>query len=161
MHVASQSYTRWHLITTSLTISNRRRTSFSDSPRYFDVRVEEETLKKVVPHSVATAFARRVLPVPGGPTINTPYKNISTHSPANTQTIPIWSIVVLVGRNVGFLYIYTYIRQKTLFSIYIIFNYFTLLLTCQSLYRFHQKTNHHMCCHSAEGFNHLLSQITV
>lgn len=37
--------------------------------------MEEETLKKVVLHSVATAFARRVFPVPGGPTISTPYKN--------------------------------------------------------------------------------------
>ena len=57
-----------------LTISNRILTNFSDSPRYFEVRVEEDTLKNVVPHSVATAFARSVLPVPGGPTINTPYK---------------------------------------------------------------------------------------
>ncbi|GAV04619.1 hypothetical protein RvY_14880 [Ramazzottius varieornatus] len=58
----------------SLTISNKRRTSFSDSPRYLDVSVEEDTLKKVVPHSVATALASIVLPVPGGPTIKTPYK---------------------------------------------------------------------------------------
>ena len=35
--------------------------------------MEEETLKKVVPHSVATAFASIVLPVPGGPTISTPF----------------------------------------------------------------------------------------
>ena len=57
----------------SLTISKSSLTSFSDSPRYLEVSVEEETLKKVVPHSVATALASRVLPVPGGPTINTPY----------------------------------------------------------------------------------------
>lgn len=56
----------------TLTISNSRRTSFSDSPRYFEVNVEEEMLKKVVPHSVATALASIVLPVPGGPTIKTP-----------------------------------------------------------------------------------------
>ena len=56
------------------TISNKRRTSFSDSPLYLDVRVEEDTLKNVVPHSVATAFASIVLPVPGGPTISTPWK---------------------------------------------------------------------------------------
>jgi len=56
-----------------LTISNSRRTSFSDSPLYLEVRVEEDTLKKVVPHSVATALANMVLPVPGGPTINTPW----------------------------------------------------------------------------------------
>jgi hypothetical protein len=37
------------------------------------VSVEEDTLKKVVPHSVATAFASIVLPVPGGPTIKTPF----------------------------------------------------------------------------------------
>jgi hypothetical protein len=36
--------------------------------------VDEDTLKKVVPHSVATAFANIVLPVPGGPTINTPFQ---------------------------------------------------------------------------------------
>ena len=57
---------------TTLTISNKILTNFSDSPLYLDVRVEEETLKKVVPHSVATALANMVLPVPGGPTIKTP-----------------------------------------------------------------------------------------
>jgi hypothetical protein len=31
------------------------------------------TLKNVVPHSVATAFASIVLPVPGGPNIRTPF----------------------------------------------------------------------------------------
>lgn len=54
------------------TISKSSRTSFSDSPLYLEVRVEEETLKKVVRHSVATALASNVFPVPGGPTINTP-----------------------------------------------------------------------------------------
>jgi len=39
---------------------------------YLDARVDEETLKKVVLHSVATALASMVLPVPGGPNINTP-----------------------------------------------------------------------------------------
>lgn len=34
--------------------------------------MDEETLKKVVLHSVATALASRVFPVPGGPTIRTP-----------------------------------------------------------------------------------------
>lgn len=56
-----------------LTISNSSLTSFSESPRYLEVRVEEETLKNVVPHSVATAFANIVFPVPGGPTISTPF----------------------------------------------------------------------------------------
>ena len=37
-----------------------------------DVNVDELTLKNVVPHSVATALASIVFPVPGGPTINTP-----------------------------------------------------------------------------------------
>jgi hypothetical protein len=58
---------------TVLTISNSSRTNFSDSPRYLEVRVEEETLKNVVPHSVATALANMVFPVPGGPTISTPF----------------------------------------------------------------------------------------
>jgi len=39
---------------------------------YFEARVEEETLKKVVLHSVATALASMVLPVLGGPNISTP-----------------------------------------------------------------------------------------
>ena len=39
---------------------------------YLDARVEDDTLKKVVLHSVATALASIVLPVPGGPNINTP-----------------------------------------------------------------------------------------
>lgn len=39
---------------------------------YLDASVEEDTLKKVVLHSVATALASMVLPVPGGPNINTP-----------------------------------------------------------------------------------------
>ena len=55
-----------------VTISNSSLTSFSDSPRYFEVKVDEVTLKNVVPHSVATAFANIVFPVPGGPTMHTP-----------------------------------------------------------------------------------------
>eukprot|EP01018_Ginkgo_biloba_P004098 Gb_41464 [translate_table: standard] len=43
------------------------------SPRHFEANVAEETLKKVVPHSVATALARRVFPVPGGPNMRTPF----------------------------------------------------------------------------------------
>lgn len=46
----------------NLAISNKSRTSFSESPRYFEVRVDEDTLKKVVLHSVATALANIVLP---------------------------------------------------------------------------------------------------
>lgn len=58
--------------TWKLTISKSRRTSFSDSPLYLEVSVDEDTLKKVVLHSVATALASSVLPVPGGPTMRTP-----------------------------------------------------------------------------------------
>ena len=67
-----------HLIheRTDTTISKSSRTSFSDSPRYFDDNVEEETLKNVVPHSVATALANMVFPVPGGPTISTPFQGL-------------------------------------------------------------------------------------
>ena len=39
---------------------------------YLDARVDEETLKKVVFVSVATAFASIVFPVPGGPNMSTP-----------------------------------------------------------------------------------------
>ena len=59
-----------------ITISNRIRTNFSDSPLYLEVRVDELTLKNVVPHSVATALANIVFPVPGGPTINTPLQGL-------------------------------------------------------------------------------------
>jgi hypothetical protein len=41
-----------------------------------EVSVEEETLKKVVQHSVATALANMVFPVPGGPTIKTPFHGL-------------------------------------------------------------------------------------
>ena len=41
--------------------------SFSLSPRHLEMMEEEEMLKKVVPHSVATALASSVFPVPGGP----------------------------------------------------------------------------------------------
>ena len=46
------------LITLNMTIA------VPDSPLYLEVREEEETLKKVVLHSVATALASIVLPVP-------------------------------------------------------------------------------------------------
>lgn len=38
-------------------------TNFSESPRYLAVRVVAVTLKKVVPHSVATALASMVFPI--------------------------------------------------------------------------------------------------
>ena len=45
--------------------------------------MDADTLKKVVPHSVATALASMVFPVPGGPTISTPCdgnrEDVGTH----------------------------------------------------------------------------------
>jgi len=35
--------------------------------------VDDDTLKNVVPHSVATALTNNAFPVPGGPTINSPF----------------------------------------------------------------------------------------
>lgn len=47
--------------------SKRFRTSFSDSPSHFETKSELDTEKKVeLFASVATAFARYDLPVPGG-----------------------------------------------------------------------------------------------
>jgi hypothetical protein len=46
------------------------------SPRHFEASVAEETLKNVVPHSVATALASNVFPVPGGPNIRTPFQGL-------------------------------------------------------------------------------------
>jgi len=47
--------------------SKRFFTSFSDSPNHLDTRSEDETEKNVeLLASVATAFARYDLPVPGG-----------------------------------------------------------------------------------------------
>jgi hypothetical protein len=40
---------------------------------YLEANVEEETLKKVVWHSVATALANMVFPVPGGPNRSNPW----------------------------------------------------------------------------------------
>lgn len=57
-------------------MSNNNLTSFSESPRYLDVSVAEETLKNVVRHSVATARANNVLPVPGGPVNKTPFHGL-------------------------------------------------------------------------------------
>ena len=42
-------------------------TSFGPSPRYFWMSYDPTTLKKVADVSLATAFARRVFPVPGYP----------------------------------------------------------------------------------------------
>mmetsp|Transcript_58469 Transcript_58469/g.117394 ORF Transcript_58469/g.117394 Transcript_58469/m.117394 type:complete len:491 (-) Transcript_58469:407-1879(-) len=50
-----------------LASSNSTRTNFSESPRYLLTMLDAEMLKNVVLHSVATAFASMVFPVPGGP----------------------------------------------------------------------------------------------
>jgi hypothetical protein len=46
---------------------------FSDSPTNFDIRSDDDTEKNVPSASVAQAFARKVLPVPGGPYIRIPF----------------------------------------------------------------------------------------
>lgn len=46
--------------------SNMARTFFSDSPNHLETRSAEEIEKKVEFASVATAWARYDLPVPGG-----------------------------------------------------------------------------------------------
>ncbi|KAH3666500.1 hypothetical protein OGAPHI_003496 [Ogataea philodendri] len=51
---------------------NSALTSFSDSPKYLEVKEDAEIEKKVDFDSVATARASMVLPVPGGPNNNIP-----------------------------------------------------------------------------------------
>ena len=46
---------------------NTSRTSLSLSPTYMLISSGPLTERKLTEHSVATAFASRVLPVPGGP----------------------------------------------------------------------------------------------
>ena len=59
--------------------------SLSDSPTNLEIKSDDETEKKVPSHSVAQAYAKKVLPVPGGFNwiiiimiimIITPYKSI-------------------------------------------------------------------------------------
>ena len=45
---------------------------------YFEASVAAEMLKKVVLHSVATALASMVFPVPGGPNMSTPCMSMHT-----------------------------------------------------------------------------------
>ena len=49
-------------------------TIFSESPLHLEASVDEVSEKKEVPHSVATALAKSVLPVPGGPNMSTPFQ---------------------------------------------------------------------------------------
>lgn len=51
-------------------------TSFSESPLHFEMMELALMLKKVVLHSVATALASSVLPVPGGPYSSTPFHGV-------------------------------------------------------------------------------------
>lgn len=51
-------------IHTKKTLQHLTLTSFSESPLHLLTIVDAEMLKKVVLHSVATAFASKVLPVP-------------------------------------------------------------------------------------------------
>ncbi len=51
-------------------------TSFSESPRHLLLIIATLTLKNVVPHSVATALANSVFPVPGGPYSSTPLQGL-------------------------------------------------------------------------------------
>ena len=55
-----------------LATANKVFINFSLSPIHLETKLEADILKKVHLHSVATAFASIVLPVPGGPTSNAP-----------------------------------------------------------------------------------------
>jgi len=57
-----------------LAISNKTFINFSESPLHFETILLAEILKKVDLHSVATAFASIVFPVPGGPNKSTPFQ---------------------------------------------------------------------------------------
>lgn len=61
----------------------------SDSPIHLLTRSDDEILKKVLLASVATAFARKLLPVPGGP-----YSRIPLHG----VLLPVKSCGNLMGR---------------------------------------------------------------
>ena len=88
------------------TISKSSRTNVSDSPRYFDVSVDEDTLKNVVPHSVATALASIVFPVPCGPTMRTPCeKNLADGYETNREVfsqsgaaISVWRFDIFIHK---------------------------------------------------------------
>lgn len=49
-------------------------TSFSESPLHLLTIEDADILKNVVLHSVATALANSVLPVPGGPYSSKPFQ---------------------------------------------------------------------------------------
>lgn len=57
------------------TYANAKRVlmSYSLSPTHFDIKVLADILKNVDLHSVATALASRVFPLPGGPYSKMPF----------------------------------------------------------------------------------------
>ncbi|MPN37286.1 hypothetical protein SDC9_184802 [bioreactor metagenome] len=55
-----------------LAVSNKSRTRLAPTPTNISTKSEPEMEKKDTPASPATALAKRVLPVPGGPTSRTP-----------------------------------------------------------------------------------------
>ena len=65
---------------------------FDAAHLYLEARVEDETLKKVVWHSVATALASMVFPVPGGPNMSTPC-TVSTFISPSFEMLHAWSIL--------------------------------------------------------------------
>jgi hypothetical protein len=73
---------------THLAMSNNMRTIFSASPRHLEDRVEADTLKNVVLHSAATAFASIVLPVEGSQAVLLKGGNVV-------------KIIILARRNTG------------------------------------------------------------
>uniref|UniRef100_A0A8W7PTZ5 Uncharacterized protein n=1 Tax=Anopheles coluzzii TaxID=1518534 RepID=A0A8W7PTZ5_ANOCL len=66
--------------------ANRARTSFSPSPTYLLVSVAAEMLKNVAEHSVATARASSVLPLPGGPNSSNPFAGVRSPVKSSGRT---------------------------------------------------------------------------
>lgn len=64
------------------------RTSFSLSPRHLLMMLLALMLKKVVEHSVATALASSVLPVPGGPYSRMPFQGASRPGARRSMVCP-------------------------------------------------------------------------
>ncbi len=70
--------------------------SFSESPLHLLTTVDALTLKKVVLPSVATALARRVLPVPGGPKRRTERQGVRRDPERKAQKLVITLASILV-----------------------------------------------------------------
>ena len=69
---SNSSMNTTHRPTASIVASAERRFA-SDSPTYLDLVPPMSSLRSGTPHAAATAFAVRLLPPPGGPTIRTPF----------------------------------------------------------------------------------------